>query len=562
MLHGAAAAGSARLAGAAYFDTGGAVEVQGDMARLSSGSVGGHQLSYALYRFDASGVTPQTLLIDAYFNLCPADAAGAYWLGLGDYSKGRWSWQGPLSGSPQLLTLNVGGYLSPAGNFVVAIVAFNGASFYLSHLAIDADVLEVGSGQPYSMLEDAYQAAPDSATILVHPQAGGAPYVHPALQVYKPGIAFRGVIEAGARVKLDGAGFNYTGAGSTPRAIFQFNPGADGGSIAGFELYNASNDTYNGAGVRINQANNVLVRNCDIHNDDMGIMSNGSVSADTARGQRIEFCRIANNGSLSDPGYNHNLYLGGKSVQVCCCEIAGSLTGHNLKSRAHFNLVEFCYIHDSANRELDLVDDTENTAAAESHSVVVGNVIVKDPNCPGNRAVIHFGQDGGGDHNGTLYLVHNTIVTPFISPVVTLSAASAGAAIWNNIVWDEASGQSGQSLISAVGGAQLGNATGGHNWLAAGQTIPPGTNIDDGSNYHAASGEEPALRGRNQRGSELARLRPGRRGCAHRGAGAGLAYVELAQRARTAGADGAIPLPLPPMARAAPGRQRGRHRRV
>ena len=69
-------------------------------------------------------------------------------------------------------------------------------------------------------------------------------------------------------------------------------------------------------------------------------------------------------------------------------------------------------------REFDLVDGDANTEAPGSHAVLVGNVIAKAKGCKGNHAVIHFGQDGGKDHRGTLYLVHNTIVQPFGSQKV------------------------------------------------------------------------------------------------------------------------------------------------
>ena len=171
-------------------------------------------------------------------------------------------------------------------------------------------------------------------------------------------------------------------------------------------------------------------------------MSNGDGSLATAVDQRIEECRIFRNGDPTDPGYNHNLYLGGTSVTLRFCEIHHSLTGHNVKSRAHHTRVEYCYVHHSANREFDLVDAAE-TARPQSDAVLLGNIIVKDPKCGGNRAVIHFGQDGGKGHNGTLFLAFNTIVTPFVSPVVELSAAGAKARLLGNVV---ASGtrQSGQ----------------------------------------------------------------------------------------------------------------------
>ncbi len=96
--------------------------------------------------------------------------------------------------------------------------------------------------------------------------------------------------------------------------------------------------------------------------------------------------------------------------------------GDGTQESARNQLIENCYIHDSANRELDLVDGEGDTTVSGSDAVLAGNIIVKGRDCSGNRAVIHFGQDGGHEHDGTLYLIHNTIVTPFISPVIHLSA--------------------------------------------------------------------------------------------------------------------------------------------
>ena len=101
--------------------------------------------------------------------------------------------------------------------------------------------------------------------------------------------------------------------------------------------------------------------------------------------------------------------------------------------------MEYCYIHHSANREFDLVNAAE-TARPESDAVLLGNIIAKDPKCSGNRTVIHFGQDGGKPHNGTLHLTFNTIVTPFVAPVVELSTAEAKAELLGNVVASGAPG--------------------------------------------------------------------------------------------------------------------------
>ena len=130
--------------------------------------------------------------------------------------------------------------------------------------------------------------------------------------------------------------------------------------------------------MRINAAKNVTIGDCEIYDNDMGIMSGGAVNDEhAAENQLIENCKIHANGNAKDSGYNHNLYLGGTSAVISHCEIFGSLTGHNLKSRAHFNRIEYCYIHDAANREIDLVEGWD-TERAESNALLIGNVIVKD----------------------------------------------------------------------------------------------------------------------------------------------------------------------------------------
>ena len=345
-----------------------------------------------------------------------------------------------------------------------------------------ATTLEVGPGKPFLRIEGANAKAQPGDVILVHPRQDGQPYQETAVYVRQKDLTFRAVPARGTRwVTVSGKGFDYSGVGSTPRAIFQFNPGADRCTLEGFELAAAHNGSHNGAGVRINQANHVLVRNCAIHDNDMGIMSNGDGSLSLAVNQRIEHCRIFHNGDPADPGYNHNLYLGGTSVTLRFCEVYASLTGTNVKSRAHHTRVEYCYVHHSANRAFDLVDAAE-TARPESHAVLLGNIIVKDPQCPGNHAVIHFGQDGGQQHDGTLYLAFNTVVSPFISPVVDLSASKARAVLVGNLVSDGGERQSNQVLASARNGASLAAVSGGHNWLSGGFGPGSGTRLDPATN--------------------------------------------------------------------------------
>ena len=303
---------------------------------------------------------------------------------------------------------------------ILCIVLVMVLSPRLSYGKPPQNVLTVGPGKDFPRIEDAVKAAQPNTEIVVYPQSDGQPYRQTQVLIRKSGIRIR---SASARkpIVLDGTGFNYSGQGSVPRAIVQFDSDANGGRLEGFVLQNAHNESHNGAGIRINQANDVVISRCLIQNNDMGIMSGGSASQKTGANQRIENCKIVRNGAPEDPGYNHNLYLGGHSVFVSRCEIADALTGHNLKSRAHLNTVEKCFIHGAANREIDFVDAKDGTDVPGSDSVLRNNRIVKDPNCSGNRTCIHFGQDGGNRHDGALVLENNTIETPFQTPIVDVS---------------------------------------------------------------------------------------------------------------------------------------------
>lgn len=343
--------------------------------------------------------------------------------------------------------------------------------------AAPAAELVVGPGRAFARIEEAVKAAQPGDVVLVHPAAGGA-YAKVAVWLDTPHVTIRGAAGAGRRVVLDGAGFDYSGRGYVPRALFQFNRGAEGCVLEGFELRGAHNGSHNGAGVRINQACNVTIRDCDIHHNDMGVMSNGDGTLDRATNQLIEACAIHHNGDKTEPGYNHNLYLGGADVTLRACDIHSSLTGHNVKSRAHRIAIRDCRIHDSENRELDLVDAAE-TGFPGSDALLTGNVIAKGLACRGNRGVIHFGQDGGRPRLGTLRLEGNTISTPFVTPVVQLSSPQTRVELVNNAFVNSGKAAAAQRLVDAKASTEERPVTGRGNRVAA--------------SFSGAAGEEPGL---------------------------------------------------------------------
>jgi hypothetical protein len=125
-----------------------------------------------------------------------------------------------------------------------------GGPFAPGHVAWPAS-LEVGPGKPYARIEEANARARPGDVILVHPRENGMPYEQTAVFVRQPDLTFRAVPgRNGRRVTISGKGFEYSGSGNVPRAIFQFNPGTDRCTLEGFELTGAHNRSHNGAGVR------------------------------------------------------------------------------------------------------------------------------------------------------------------------------------------------------------------------------------------------------------------------------------------------------------------------
>ena len=115
------------------------------------------------------------------------------------------------------------------------------------------------------------------------------------------------------------------------------------------------------------------------------------------------------------------------------------------------------YIADSQDGEVGLVDATE-TAATNSHAVMLGNIVISKPRLSGYNSgrFIQFGQDSGGQHNGTLYAFNNTFIAGD-GRIQFLSANASGATILacNNIFYGS------DQIVGTLGGG----ISGSNNWL-------------------------------------------------------------------------------------------------
>jgi hypothetical protein len=266
-------------------------------------------------------------------------------------------------------------------------------------------------------------------------------------------IVIRGV--GGSRPIFDATNQVVDGVLPHPRAVFQVE--ANFITLENLEFRNARNGD-NGAGIRVTSGNNVTVRNCRITFCDMGIM------CDNNSNLVVEASEIAWNGTSLYDGFSHNFYLGGNSATIRFCYIHDSLYGQNFKTRAHYTELLYNYIADSQDGEVGLVDAAE-TAATNSHAVMIGNIVISKPRLSGYNSgrFIQFGQDSGGQHNGTLFAFNNTFIAGD-GRIQFLSANMTNAAIIaeNNIFYG--SGQ----LVGTVGGG----VSGTNNWAQSSATIP------------------------------------------------------------------------------------------
>jgi hypothetical protein len=271
-------------------------------------------------------------------------------------------------------------------------------------------------------------------------------------------ITLRGVC-AGSRPVIDGTGQDVSGNGAAPRAVWQIEGSYY--AIAGLEFENARNGD-NGAGIRMLNSF-VTIDNCEFTNSDMGIVTS-TTNADNIVVQSSE---IAFNGTGALDGFSHNVYLtAGGTITFQFCFIHDAVSGENFKSRAHYTQLFYNFIAYGAEDEVE-GDDGADTTTPNSNMTMIGNILVSTPNRTVNTTkFIMFGQDTGGTHNGTLYLINNTLIAATSSIGFLRSSATESAIVAvNNIFY-------GSDTIVQPGFTT--NISGTNNWVPITAVIPAG----------------------------------------------------------------------------------------
>jgi hypothetical protein len=323
-----------------------------------------------------------------------------------------------------------------------------------------AAVYEVGTGQTYVTLSSLPSLSPGDVVEINPGTYNEVKRWTDAGTLANP-ITIRGV--GATRPLIDATGLTVDGALPNPRAVFQIE--ASNVVVEHLEFVNARNGN-NGAAVRVTSTGTtttgVTISDCRLDHCDMGFMN------DSCDQITLSACEIDDNGTASNSGYSHNFYLNGGATTLQGCYIHDALYGQNVKSRGHFTALLYCWIADSQDGEVGLVDSPGETAAADSNAVLIGNVIISKDRGAGwnDERFILFGQDEGGAHSGTIYVINNTCI----------AGAATNTFLWSN--WPSAAIVAENNIFTGsdiiLNPASTGPATGSGCWMSSGAVPPAG----------------------------------------------------------------------------------------
>jgi hypothetical protein len=170
-------------------------------------------------------------------------------------------------------------------------------------------------------------------------------------------------------------------------------------TIVNVHFHDAKVPDKNGAGIRHEGGNLVLLNTGFFDNED-GILGGGGPVAVTV--ERSEFAR---NG-FGD-GYSHNLYVGNiDRLRVVSSYFHEAKIGHNLKSRAKENVIENSYFMDGPTGTSSYLLDFPDGGVV----FMRGNLLHKGPNAD-NTTAIAYGAERNVWSTNIVTLIHNTVVT-------------------------------------------------------------------------------------------------------------------------------------------------------
>ncbi|MBK6832540.1 MAG: T9SS type A sorting domain-containing protein [Flavobacteriales bacterium] len=249
-----------------------------------------------------------------------------------------------------------------------------------------ATTWEVGPGQTYTMPSQVSTLVSNGDTVNI--EAGV--YPSDVARWQADDLLIRGV---GGLAHLESNGLSWG-----DKAIWVIQ--GDRTTVEWIEFSECVVPDHNGAGIRL-EGLGLTVQHCWFHHNENGILC-GEYHPSTVR---IEYSEFGHHGY--GDGYTHNLYIGNIDSLIFRYNYSHhALVGHELKSRAWVNVIEYNRFSNEADGEASREIDLPNGGQA----YIIGNVVQQGLQGQ-NSNMVGFGMEGTSNPGPQeLYAVNNTLV--------------------------------------------------------------------------------------------------------------------------------------------------------
>jgi tetratricopeptide repeat protein len=270
-------------------------------------------------------------------------------------------------------------------------------------------VLKVGPGQQLQLPSDAARVAQDNDIIEIE----GGRYAGDVALWKQSGLLLRGV---NSRPHLDSQGRTAQEQGIW---VFRGNDIV----VENIEFSGAKSRTRNGSGIRF-FGRNLTVRESYFHDNEDGVLTWNAPDGDIL----IERSVFARNGA--GDGQSHNIYIGRvRTFTLRFSYSHDSVSGHEVKSRARINRIEYNRLTDEENGNSSyLIDLPEG-----GFGYVLGNVLEKGERTE-NPNAISFAAELRDVKEGGLWVVNNSFYNRRVDGTFVANRSKLPALVVNNVL--------------------------------------------------------------------------------------------------------------------------------
>ena len=196
---------------------------------------------------------------------------------------------------------------------------------------------------------------------------------------------------------------------------------------------------HNGAGIR-QEGTNLTVRHCVFRDNEMGILAGRNPRGEIRVEHSEFFANTVDYERWREPG--HNIYIGRQKRFIARFNwFHGAVAGHNIKSRAVTNIIQYNLIEDGPAGQSSYLIDIPNGG----RSILVGNIFRKGAKAAGMIS-INFGSATHAPHpSQNLFVVNNSFHNGYIDGIFIRRVSSGRTVVINNVFRGTG------SLLSGVG---------------------------------------------------------------------------------------------------------------